>query len=256
MCGEKPGQPFTDREGTGGLCACVYMCVLSQAAVKALAWCPFQSNLLATGGGTADRCIKFWNTHTGAMLSSIDTGSQVCNLQWSRHEREILSSHGFSKNQLCLWKYPSLVKVGVQRAQSYTHRCARAHTYTHMGYLRISCVCGSIVAWSRWSTHYTHARSRVRTHACALTWVLQQESAVPVEVPQLGQVGLLWGTRAHTHTHTHTDTHTPYCTPYVNVRAHTHAHTYTCLRGATAAHAHMPQRASLVCVHACGDIAA
>jgi len=83
-----------------------------QAAVKALAWCPFQSNLLATGGGTADRCIKFWNTHTGAMLSSIDTGSQVCSLQWNRHEREILSSHGYSKNQLCLWKYPSMVKVG------------------------------------------------------------------------------------------------------------------------------------------------
>lgn len=36
-----------------------------QAAVKALAWCPFQSNLLATGGGTADRTIKFHNTHTG-----------------------------------------------------------------------------------------------------------------------------------------------------------------------------------------------
>jgi cell division cycle protein 20 (cofactor of APC complex) len=29
-----------------------------QAAVKALAWCPFQSNLLASGGGTADRCIR------------------------------------------------------------------------------------------------------------------------------------------------------------------------------------------------------
>ncbi len=37
-----------------------------QAAVKALAWCPFQANLLATGGGTADRTIKFHNTHTGA----------------------------------------------------------------------------------------------------------------------------------------------------------------------------------------------
>ena len=48
-----------------------------QAAVKAVAWCPFQSNLVATGGGTADRCIKFWNTHTGACLSTIDTGSQV-----------------------------------------------------------------------------------------------------------------------------------------------------------------------------------
>ena len=82
-----------------------------QAAVKALAWCPFQSNLLASGGGTADRCIKFTNAHTGAVLNSIDTASQVCALQWSRHEREILSSHGFSQNQLCLWKYPSMVKV-------------------------------------------------------------------------------------------------------------------------------------------------
>jgi WD40 repeat protein len=163
--------------------------------------------LLASGGGTADRCIKFWNTHTGACLNSIDTQSQVlyfpqqthwqglskcqqlsfiillggfktalrghtnrkfwhwltpiqpydhgnsttsvqteicylfqlwsfpsslkqlvhfllsnnifsvcawnqvCALQWSKHERELLSSHGFSQNQLCLWKYPSMVKI-------------------------------------------------------------------------------------------------------------------------------------------------
>ena len=37
--------------------------------------------------------------------------AQVCALQWSRHEKEILSSHGFSQNQLCLWKYPSMAKV-------------------------------------------------------------------------------------------------------------------------------------------------
>lgn len=48
-----------------------------QAAVKALAWCPFQSHLLASGGGSADRCIRFWNTHTGSQLNSIDTQSQV-----------------------------------------------------------------------------------------------------------------------------------------------------------------------------------
>lgn len=35
-----------------------------QAAVKALAWCPFQSNLLASGGGTADRCIRCGNDRT------------------------------------------------------------------------------------------------------------------------------------------------------------------------------------------------
>lgn len=48
-----------------------------QAAVKAMAWAPFQSNLLATGGGSADRTIKFHNTSTGALLNSVDAESQV-----------------------------------------------------------------------------------------------------------------------------------------------------------------------------------
>ena len=83
-----------------------------QAAVKALAWwSPHERNLLATGGGTADRTIKFWNSRTGALLNSIDTESQVCALQWNPHENEILLSHGFARNQLCLWKYPSMVKI-------------------------------------------------------------------------------------------------------------------------------------------------
>jgi cell division cycle protein 20 (cofactor of APC complex) len=82
-----------------------------QAAVKALAWSPHERNLVASGGGTADRCIKFWNTQTGSRLNSIDTGSQVCSLLWNPHEKEILSSHGFAKNELCLWKYPSMLKV-------------------------------------------------------------------------------------------------------------------------------------------------
>ncbi|WCJ34132.1 Cell division cycle 20.2 cofactor of APC complex [Euphorbia peplus] len=81
------------------------------AAVKALAWCPFQSNLLASGGGGADKCIKFWNTHTGACLNSVDSGSQVCALLWNNHERELLSGHGFTENELILWKYPCMVKM-------------------------------------------------------------------------------------------------------------------------------------------------
>ncbi|KAK9697490.1 hypothetical protein RND81_08G040900 [Saponaria officinalis] len=81
------------------------------AAVKALAWCPFQGNLLATGGGGSDQCVKFWNIHTGVCLNSVDTGSQVCSLLWSKNERELLSSHDFTQNQLTLWKYPSMVKM-------------------------------------------------------------------------------------------------------------------------------------------------
>ena len=75
-----------------------------QAAVKALAWCPWQNNLLASGGGTSDRCIRFWNTTTGKCLNTIDTNSQVCSLLWSKTHKEIVSSHGFSQNQLCIWK--------------------------------------------------------------------------------------------------------------------------------------------------------
>ncbi|CAM9774195.1 unnamed protein product, partial [Chrysoparadoxa australica] len=82
-----------------------------RAAVKALAWCPMNRHLLASGGGTADRTIKFWNTSNAQMLNSIDTGSQVCSLLWSRHHKELVSSHGYSENQLCLWRYPSISKI-------------------------------------------------------------------------------------------------------------------------------------------------
>ena len=50
-----------------------------QAAVKAVAWCPWQSGILATGGGTADKTIKIWNINSGTMIKSIDTKSQVIN---------------------------------------------------------------------------------------------------------------------------------------------------------------------------------
>ncbi|KAG6747307.1 hypothetical protein POTOM_049705 [Populus tomentosa] len=56
----------------------------NQAAVKALAWCPYQFN--------------------------------ICGLEWNRHHKEILSGHGYGnsgvQNHLCLWKYPSMTKVG------------------------------------------------------------------------------------------------------------------------------------------------
>ena len=81
-----------------------------RAAVKALSWCPWQPNLLATGGGSYDRHIHFWNTTTGARTNSIDTGSQVTSLRWSNHYKEIVSSSGFPDNALSIWSYPTLVR--------------------------------------------------------------------------------------------------------------------------------------------------
>ncbi|XP_067000605.1 cell division cycle protein 20 homolog [Anabrus simplex] len=82
-----------------------------QAAVKAVAWCPWQPHILASGGGTADRCIRFWNCNTGICLNTIDTKSQVCALMWSTTYKEFISGHGYANNQLIIWKYPAMSKV-------------------------------------------------------------------------------------------------------------------------------------------------
>ena len=81
------------------------------AAIKAIAWSPHQHGILASGGGTADRTIRFWNTLTGQPLHWVDTGSQVCNLAWSKGANELVSTHGYSLNQIIIWRYPSLTQV-------------------------------------------------------------------------------------------------------------------------------------------------
>ncbi|KAI3543961.1 WD repeat domain-containing protein [Colletotrichum costaricense] len=81
------------------------------AAVKAIAWSPHQRGLLASGGGTADRRIIFHDTVRGSVINEIDTGSQVCNIAWSKNSNEIVSTHGYSQNQIVVWKYPSMTQV-------------------------------------------------------------------------------------------------------------------------------------------------
>ncbi|KAK3114837.1 substrate-specific activator of APC-dependent proteolysis [Teratosphaeriaceae sp. CCFEE 6253] len=152
-----------------------------KAAVKAIAWSPHQRGLLASGGGTADRCIKFWNTvaqartagggggglgsatmsgfpaadtpaslglglsstavsplldtpstpfhptlaHTDSgpanphLLSSHDTGSQVCNLLFSSLTSELVSTHGYSQHAIHVWRYPSMRPVVTLTGHTY-----------------------------------------------------------------------------------------------------------------------------------------
>eukprot|EP00580_Thalassiosira_gravida_P013544 CAMPEP_0201682670 /NCGR_PEP_ID=MMETSP0494-20130426/51735_1 /ASSEMBLY_ACC=CAM_ASM_000839 /TAXON_ID=420259 /ORGANISM="Thalassiosira gravida, Strain GMp14c1" /LENGTH=897 /DNA_ID=CAMNT_0048166431 /DNA_START=132 /DNA_END=2825 /DNA_ORIENTATION=- len=89
------------------------------AAVKAIAWSPHQHGLLASGGGTADRCIRFWNCLTGQGINCIDTGSQVCNLAFSKNCNELVSTHGYSLNQIVVWKYPSMQKIATLTGHTY-----------------------------------------------------------------------------------------------------------------------------------------
>jgi cell division cycle 20-like protein 1, cofactor of APC complex len=97
--------------GGGGGGAPMLRFSLHEAAVKAIAWSPHARGLLASGGGTADKTIRFWNTVNNTALAAVDTGSQVCNLSWSKNVNEIVSTHGYSQNQIVVWRYPSLSKV-------------------------------------------------------------------------------------------------------------------------------------------------
>ena len=45
------------------------------------------------------------------MLQSQDTKSQISCILWSAHYKEFISSHGFEKNQLSIWKYPDMTKI-------------------------------------------------------------------------------------------------------------------------------------------------
>ena len=90
-----------------------------QAAVKAIGWSPHQHGLLTSGGGTADRTIRFWNTLTNSAVHVVDTGSQVCNLVWSKTCAELVSTHGYSLNQIIVWKYPSMTKVATLTGHTF-----------------------------------------------------------------------------------------------------------------------------------------
>jgi cell division cycle 20-like protein 1 (cofactor of APC complex) len=41
----------------------------------------------------------------------VDTGSQVCNLIFGKTINELVSTHGYSFNEINIWKYPKMEKV-------------------------------------------------------------------------------------------------------------------------------------------------
>ncbi|CAG8470464.1 8849_t:CDS:2 [Diversispora eburnea] len=86
-----------------------------KAAVRALSWSPHTRNLLVSGGGHLDRQIRFWNTLDARCLSS----HNVCNLQWSPNANEIVSTHGWWKNDIVVWKYPSMEKFVTLKGHTF-----------------------------------------------------------------------------------------------------------------------------------------
>jgi len=96
-----------------------------QSAVKAVSWCPWQSNVLATAGGTVDRTVRVWNTSSMTEMFSCDTGSQVSSIVWNTEYKELVTGHGFSHNQLTIWKYPRNMSESLMKVADLTGHSSR-----------------------------------------------------------------------------------------------------------------------------------
>jgi cell division cycle protein 20 (cofactor of APC complex) len=90
------------------------------STIKALAWCPWQSNILASGAGIGDKCIKFWQSYTHSLLDSVETCAQISALQWCAPTRELISAHGYSTNTITVWRYPQMKPIA--RLSGHTSR--------------------------------------------------------------------------------------------------------------------------------------
>ncbi|XP_015278702.1 PREDICTED: cell division cycle protein 20 homolog B [Gekko japonicus] len=78
------------------------------SAVKAMMWCPWQSDVIATGGGIKDRMLHIWNVSNMKSLAVADTGSQICSLLWLPNTKELITGEGYPWNKMTLWRYPML----------------------------------------------------------------------------------------------------------------------------------------------------
>lgn len=81
-------------------------------AVKGIAFCPWATNLLATGGGSNDRHLRFWHTQSGTLLRQLNTHKQITSITWSVGHRELVVTFGFDEESpstlVAIYGYPKL----------------------------------------------------------------------------------------------------------------------------------------------------
>lgn len=71
--------------------------------------------LMATGGGSNDKCIHFYHTLSGACLATISVAAQVTSLIWSTTRREICATFGYAQPEhpyrIAVFSWPDCQQV-------------------------------------------------------------------------------------------------------------------------------------------------
>ncbi|KAF6832179.1 meiosis-specific apc c activator protein ama1 [Colletotrichum musicola] len=114
-----PGQRGQRNEAPDSIyddCLGRVMAEVSDQEFTPVAFCPWQENLVATGGGSSDKCINFWHASTGALLATIAVWSQVTSLIWSKTRPEIAATFGYAAPdhpyRIAVFRWPSCKQVG------------------------------------------------------------------------------------------------------------------------------------------------
>ncbi|CAI5649639.1 unnamed protein product [Oreochromis niloticus] len=89
------------------------MTVKQPSAVKAMGWCPWQRNIIATGGGWKDGELRIWDTQSASCVTSAQTNSQICSLQWAEKKRYLVTGHGLPHHKVTswVWEFHSLSPI-------------------------------------------------------------------------------------------------------------------------------------------------
>lgn len=129
----------------------------NKAAVKALSWCPWSGDsILATGAGTGDRRLRFWNMATRTCMRQLQTSAQISAVIWVPNSENVLSDgslsgeivtcHGFASNELAIWHIPSLTKAYSKIA--HTSRILHSAMSPNGHYVATTAANGSLKFWS------------------------------------------------------------------------------------------------------------
>ncbi|KAL6879616.1 WD40 repeat-like protein [Trichoderma longibrachiatum] len=98
---------------------------IHKAAVKAIAFCPWREGLVATGGGSNDKCIHFYHTSSGAALATIAVSAQVTALIWSSTRREIAATFGYTEPEhpyrIAIFSWPECKQTKATNVDQKSH---------------------------------------------------------------------------------------------------------------------------------------
>ncbi|XP_008592413.1 PREDICTED: cell division cycle protein 20 homolog B [Galeopterus variegatus] len=86
--------------------------ITQTTAVKAMEWCPWQSEVLAVGGGMKDGRLHILDINSGKSIQAPSTNSQICSLIWLPKTKEIATGQGTPKNDVIVWTCPALSRSG------------------------------------------------------------------------------------------------------------------------------------------------